>query len=348
MNEIDLTKPVRDKKTLFLSRINIAFTITLLFAGLWYLIAKITLVEIWQALTNANIIFIILSLSTVLATLLLKIWRWQYMYPEFDKPPSFSVLSWSMLLGAYINILLPFLRLGEIARIFTLNTQTHINKMQILGTLVLEKTLDILTLGLVFILVTATIVTPIYLSQSSIVFTLIAIALISLTIFYIVALYTEETISAINSISSRFLPTTFNKHLTHWITTGTSGFAALRSVRHTTLLIGFSLIIVVTSVAAPMFLFYAFHIPLGWIEAAIIFIVVSLALVPPTTPGKIGLLDGVVAFLLIQFGLDNQATIASYTIIYHLILILPLIILGSIAVSRTNWQWRIPTKTDVA
>jgi uncharacterized membrane protein YbhN (UPF0104 family) len=79
---------------------------------------------------------------------------------------------------------------------------------------------------------------------------------------------------------------------------------------------------------------------LGWVAAAIINVAIMVALVPPTTPGKIGIFDGVVAFLLLQFGVKNEAVIASYTIVYHLIVILPLIILGSIAVSRTRTNIR--------
>ncbi|MEM7330879.1 MAG: hypothetical protein AAF490_02220, partial [Chloroflexota bacterium] len=65
----------------------------------------------------------------------------------------------------------------------------------------------------------------------------------------------------------------------------------------------------------------------------------SIALVPPSTPAKIGVFDGVVAFLLVQFGLQNEAIIIGYTLIFHLIIYLPQIIFGVFASWQTNWQW---------
>jgi uncharacterized membrane protein YbhN (UPF0104 family) len=93
-------------------------------------------------------------------------------------------------------------------------------------------------------------------------------------------------------------------------------------------------------VLAPLALFAAFDFPLGLAEAAALHVITSLALVPPSTPAKIGIFDGVVVFLLFQFGITDEAAITAFTIVFHVVLILPAILIGSIAASRTNWRWR--------
>ena len=52
------------------------------------------------------------------------------------------------MLGFYVNIVLPFLRLGEIARAYALNYQTGMSKIQSISTLVVEKVLEAVFLGL--------------------------------------------------------------------------------------------------------------------------------------------------------------------------------------------------------
>ena len=229
--------------------INLAFTIVLFIVGLWYLIKKVTLGELWQAIANAHIGFIILSLGTILATLLLKAWRWQLMFPESEQSSSFSVMFWSMLLGAYLNVLLPFLRLGEVARIFFLNKQTGINKMQALGTLILEKTLEMVMLGLLLAGAATVAFMPAHFDQLTTTFILSGVALMALVIFYVFALYPKRIAAIADALFVRFLPEAFSEKLTRWVTTGLTGFATLHNARHALLLVGFSIAITVTSVA---------------------------------------------------------------------------------------------------
>jgi hypothetical protein len=43
--------------------------------------------------------------------------------------------------------------------------------------------------------------------------------------------------------------------------------------------------------------------------------------------------------MLFRLGLVSEAVIVSYTIVFHLVVMLPQIVLGSAAISRTNWRW---------
>jgi uncharacterized protein (TIRG00374 family) len=125
-----------------------------------------------------------------------------------------------------------------------------------------------------------------------------------------------------------------------------SGLSALRERQLLLRILGTSFLIAVTSVLTPYFLFPAFGIQLGLAEAAVIHVATSLALVPPSTPAKIGVFDGVVAFLLVWFDLENEGLIAAYTILFHLVVIVPQIIFGSMAASRTQWRWQATAVTQ--
>lgn len=318
--------------------LNLGLTAVLLIIGIWYLVSHVSLAEMGRALSAADPLLILASLGTVILTLLLKTWRWGLMYPQ-TPPPAFLSLFWSLMLGAYINVLLPFLRLGELARVVALDRLEQMSKAQSLATLVLEKMLDILMLGVTVAVLLTAVTLPDTLNQTHTTLIISLGSLLLLLLLTLIATRTETVIRVMQAIFCR-LPAALGQRLTRWTISGLAGLAALRNRRLAFLLLGSSVVIAITSVLTPLLLLWAFHIPLGWVAAAIINVAIMVALVPPTTPGKIGIFDGVVAFLLLQFGVKNEAVIASYTIVYHLIVILPLIILGSLAASRTHTNIR--------
>jgi uncharacterized membrane protein YbhN (UPF0104 family) len=109
-------------------------------------------------------------------------------------------------------------------------------------------------------------------------------------------------------------------------------------------IIALSLLTALLAILTPYFLLLAFNIDLGFTEAALINIVVTIAATPPSTPGKIGVVNGAAALALLSLGVHNDAAIFNYTTTYYLIVILPIIVLGSLATSRTKWTWRRVTE----
>jgi uncharacterized membrane protein YbhN (UPF0104 family) len=204
---------------------------------------------------------------------------------------------------------------------------------------VLEKTLELLMLGLTVLVVITAVTLPPWLNQTTTTLTAGAAALLILLLLYLIAAHTEQVIRVMEALFAR-LPSALGERFSRWAVSGLAGLAALRSRWLAVLLLALSVVIAVFSILTPLLLLWAFHLPFGWVEAAIINIAIMIALAPPTTPGKIGIFDGVVAFLLLQFGYENQAVVASYTIVYHLVVVLPLILLGSIAAARTRTPLR--------
>ncbi len=318
--------------------LSLGLTAVLLAAGGWYLVSQVSLAEIAQALAAASWGYVLLSLAVVVLVLLLKAWRWQLMFPARDparQQPFFAAAFWALLLGAYLNTLIPFLRLGELARIVALDRQTGISKVQSLSTLMLEKVLDLIMVGLTVALIVTAVALPDALNQTHTTLVVSAAAVGILLGLYLIAAQTALVTRLLQALFSR-LPEALGRRLTRWTVSGLDGLAALRDRRLAALLVGLSAFIAAAAVLTPVLLLRAFHIPLGWVEAVIIHVATLLALIPPTTPGKIGIFDGVVAFLLLQFGFTDGPVIASYTITYHLVVVGPLIVLGSLAAYRTK------------
>jgi uncharacterized protein (TIRG00374 family) len=340
-----MENPPRPNSTRWLSWISTLLTILLLIAGIYYLLEKVSLIDIGQAFSQVKPFFLGLSIITILLTFLLKAWRWQFLLSSETKALPFAALFWAMMLGFYVNNVLPFVRLGEIARVYALNYQTGASKIQSLSTLIVEKVLEAVFLGLTVIVLLPFLILPEIIQQSHPIFWLSGVGAAILLILYLLAYQADRVLGQIKRITD-FLPFALGNRLNQLATSGLRGLSALREHRLTLSILGSSLLIAVTSVLTPYFLFPAFGIQLGLAEAATIHVGISLALVPPSTPAKIGVFDGVVAFLLVWFGLKNEALIAAYTILFHLVVILPQIIFGSVTASRTKWRWQATAVTQ--
>ena len=321
----------------YLPWFNLLLAIVLIGLGIWYLSDKVSLEEIIHALLLADPLYILLGLVITLITVLVKTWRWQLMFMTPDESIPFSPLFWSLMLGQYVNLIVPFLRLGELARIYALNRQVDTPMTRTLGTLVLEKVLDMFMLMLAIALVLPLVILPEFVNEPGLLIWILPI--VALFFLYLMA-YQTDLITNFFGAMSKKLPSRFAKRILKWSVNGLAGLSALRSRRLSILLVGSSALILFLSILLPYVMFKAFNLPLGFIEAAVVHIVVTIAITPPSTPGKIGVFNGAVALILLSFGLTNEAVVISYSIVFLLVVIVPQIALGSIAAGRTNWRWQ--------
>lgn len=322
---------------------NLLLTAVLLAIGFWYISQRVTLAELIAAFASANPLFILLSFLSMVLTLVIKTWRWQILLTQessgtdvADKPP-FAPLFWAFNLGAYVNLVLPFMRMGEIARIFAVDWTANVGKARALGTIVVEKILDLIMLGLTLLLVLPFVVLPEFIDNPLLMIT--AVSLLCGLSLYILAFQTKWVIS-VSRLFASWLPAKWEERTMRWLVSGLEGLDALRNKRQTLATIALSAFIAFLSVLTPYLLFPAFHLNLGVVQAALLTILVTLAITPPSTPGKIGVLNGTAALILVAFGIHNEAIIVSYSTIYYFVIVLPVIGFGGLAVSRTQWKWQ--------
>jgi uncharacterized protein (TIRG00374 family) len=346
-----------------------ALAVGLIVAGLWYLSTRVSLAAIGRALAGASMGYVILAVVVVVLTIALKGWRWQLMFlpdlgaeGEASRPPltadhqpltagrppavvPFRAAFWATALGQYVNLVIPFLRLGEVARLYALNRETSAGAARGLGTLVVEKTLDLIFFGLTILFVLPFVILPDFIDQPGpLLFILPAMLSVAL---YLLAYRTAWVIGLWRRIV-RPLPARLEGFLLRVAVAGLEGLAALRDRRRLALLLLASLVVAALSVALPYTLGPALGLPLSVLDAALIHIGVTIAITPPSTPAKLGVFNGATALLLWQFGLTDETAILSYTILFYLVAIGPQIVLGLVAASRSKWRWSVVAPADPA
>jgi uncharacterized protein (TIRG00374 family) len=271
-------------------------------------------------------------------TIALKGWRWQLMFPSERSPVRFGAAFWAIALGQYVNLIVPFLRLGEVARLYGLNRETGTGPARALGTLIVEKTLDLIFFGLTIVFILPFVILPDYVSDPGP--TILLLPLLLLAILYLLAYRTQWIIELWRWII-RPLPARLQTWLLQAAVAGLEGLESLRDRRLSLIMVLLSLVIAVLAVVLPYALFPALDLSLNLIDAALIHVVVSIAIAPPSTPAKIGVFNGAAALMLWQFGLSDEAAIAGYSILLYLVVVAPQIVLGIIAASRSKWRWQI-------
>lgn len=321
--------PLAESKPVPWLRIVLAIALSLL--GLWYVTRNVSPDDLRIALGSARPAYIALALVSFLATTIAKTWRWQQLYrPQADLPP-FRPLFWAVNLGQLINMAVPFLRLGELARVYYLGHHTGESKVKALGTLIVEKALELISLAFLLFVLLPYFVLPDLVTNSGLSGAVIAIvALISLVI---VARRTELVRRIAMVILGR-LPNRWQARLLPWLDSGLAGLSALRSGRASLGLLGSTLIITALSVATPFVLFFAFDIPLGAKHAAAVHIALTVGALPPSTPARIGVFEGIVTFILETFDVGDGALRLAYALVFHLVIVLPQLALGGVALLR--------------
>lgn len=117
----------------------------------WYLYKDIKPESLTEALRQASVFWILLSIVISIWGYWLRAWRWKLLIEAEDAPPVNTVrVFWALMTGYLVNLLIP--RAGEVARCGVLKRTDNLQMGKLLGTVILERTVDLLFLiGIIFL-----------------------------------------------------------------------------------------------------------------------------------------------------------------------------------------------------
>lgn len=114
----------------------------------WYLYKDIKMDSLQNALRQASIPYIGLSVALSIFGYWLRAWRWRLLIKVGEnKVPSSIRIFWALMGGYLANLLIP--RAGEVARCGYLNKTDQMPMGKLLGTVILERTVDLVSMVLV-------------------------------------------------------------------------------------------------------------------------------------------------------------------------------------------------------
>ena len=255
--------------------------------------------------------------------------RWKLIAEPFGALSFRHVFSATMI-GYFGNSVLVF-RLGEILKAYVLAKGNKITTSQAIGTVLVERILDLIMVLLVFLLTFSSF--PFHDKKIKIGITL-SIALVIFSIILIIITYKLNLLPKILRIKI------FGNKLSQKIV-----FIIIKLFEGTVSIFKNNNIILITLLSIFIWAIYyyigvivleACDITLGYADAGILLVISSLILGVPSLPGAAGTLDVGVKYTLILIFNISASKALSYSIISHAISYFPLLILGFIYFLMSN------------
>lgn len=296
----------------------------------WYLYKDIKMDSLLNALQQASIPFIALSVAFSVFGYWLRAWRWRLLIKVGEeRVPSSIRIFWALMGGYLANLLIP--RAGEVARCGYLNKTDQIPMGKLLGTVILERTVDLVSMIIVIFIT--------FFAERA-VFTQLLGDLVSLQALgegltgslpiVLAALIIIGFLSYV--VFAKYRDSTFIKKLRHFLRDLMVGLKSLNKVENQ---FGFwASTTVIWFVYFLMMYFVALAIPstANLTATAVLMVMVmgSIGMIAPVQ-GGIGTFHALVAFILITYGLTEEDG-KIFAVIVHTSQVLTVMGLGAISV----------------
>lgn len=261
-------------------------------------------------------------LAVLLLMQVLRSVRWGLILRPLARIDQFTLFSVTSV-GFFAIVSIPA-RLGELARPYLISRRSGIKMSSALGTILVERVLDSLTVLCVAVFVLFLMPLPPWLVRASVFFFLATLALFAVMIFMILK---QEASLRLLSRLSRKLPLRFADALTRAVRHFLDGFRIIADPLLLAVVAALSILIWLVDAAAIYLLFLAFGFQLPITAAFVLMIILIIGIAVPTAPGFIGNWHYFCILGLSLFDIPRTDAL-TYAIVYHTLAIGIVILLG--------------------
>jgi uncharacterized membrane protein YbhN (UPF0104 family) len=230
-----------------------------------------------------------------------------------------------------LNIVVPA-RLGEVARIYFMGQTESQSRARTLGTIAVEKWLDILMLLLLVLLAPIFVSLPPWFRDSRVTLAVFAAAFlgVALTLSY----GKDRLLTLVESVS-HFLPEGWRARIHRATGLALGSLDVLRSPWVGIRLQGWSLLIWMLSILVNYIIFLALGLPLPFAAALFLLVVLEIGVAVPSVPGKLGIFHYLCTLALGVFGLEKGAALG-YAVLLYFVVFVPPSLLGAFFLWRES------------
>jgi hypothetical protein len=288
-------------------------------ALLAYLLATVDLRALGAQLRNAEWRWV--AAAAVLAPL--GLWaraaRWRYLFPPRSNPPALVAAT---MIGYMVNNVLP-LRAGEVARIYVVAHRWGQGFWTTLGTVVVERVLDGLTVVLLVGLMVLMIPVPAYLQWG-------ALAMLAVNLVGIAALAGMVWRPAVMHALARWMFRRWpalQARVTRVFDRFVRGVHGVSAPEHLGPLLVWTIVAWVIPALAAWAVLRALHLSLSWVAPWVVLAFVGVSVSIPSAPGFIGVFHAAAAVALGILGVARPEAVG-YAIILHAVQFVPITLVG--------------------
>lgn len=280
--------------------------------------------ELGTALARTNYGLVLIAVGIVIAGAFVRTARWRLLFYPHHRQLRFGKLFAILLIGQMVNIIVPA-RLGELVRAYLLGEIEGENKARALGTIAVEKVVDMLMLLFFLIGLLLLMSLPHWVQESGKVVTIAApVLLITLVLL---AYQKEWLLSALARLLGLF-PELIQARFMRQIEAALGSLDILRRWDLSLEVLGCSVLNWSLGAGINYLILLAMNIPLPFLAAVFLLLVLSLGVAVPSSPGKIGVFQYLTILALAVFGVERGLAL-SYSLVLHSVVFFPPSLLGA-------------------
>jgi len=292
----------------------------------------------FEGLTNdLNYSYFILAIFISFLTVLLHSIRWSIILsPVGIKKVEQKQLISIIFIGAMAIVLFPF-RLGELVKPYLLNRQNKdISISYSLGTIVIERVLDVVGLYCIFLLIVCFATLPDWLVNVS--FVILAILTFGICCLVVLYLKTDYAVRLIHLLIKRF-PDTFKEKVEQIIRKFIEGFQILRDPKNLFYAIVLSIIFWFLSGLSVYCLFHFHNLSLPFLAALVVLVITMFSIGIPSAPGFLGNFQFACIVALGIYMVEKETALL-FSISYYAIGIMIPIVVGMILLQFVDFSFK--------
>jgi uncharacterized protein (TIRG00374 family) len=296
----------------------------ILISGLFiYLSVRgINLSDVLQTLKEIRPDYIAIFILLLVLMQYLRSYRWGVILEPLEKVNQFSLFSVSSV--GFLAIAAVPARIGELARPYLLAQKSSIKMSSALGTVVIERVLDFVSILVIVASVFLFYDLPSWLVKSGLVFCFLTLFLCC--IVFLLIMRRDVGLQLINKFLSK-LPGDFAYKIDALIHRFIDGFQIVTNIRRLFYLLFLSFSVWLLDVLTIYILLKAFGFQLPVIASFMVMIILIIGIAIPTAPGYIGSWHYSCILALSLFDVTKPAAL-SFAVVYHFLSIAIIIFFG--------------------
>jgi len=281
---------------------------------IWLLFRGVDFEELVLALKGANYYWLIPNIILIVLTMYLRAFRWKLMIDPI-KPVAYHKVLAATCVGFMANNVLP-LRMGEFVRAYSLAKQDDkITKSASLATIVVERTFFDLA-ALLIILGGIFLVSDFIDEDLSRAITIsIMIAIIALISVLIMGRSPEKSGQFLSKIFF-FLSDSSKEFIKKVLVKFSEGLQFMSNIKAVFSIGFYTMLIWIVMAISNIFIFYAFNFDIPPVAGFLLLVIVSLAILLPSSPGFIGVYHIAAAKCVEIYGVSSEAAL-SFALVLH-------------------------------
>lgn len=297
-------------------------------AGLLWVLHDLELQQLGQQLANMKWHWLLLAIACDVLSYVCQGVRWRLLLKPVGNVSTLRSTQ-AIYAGLFTNELLP-MRLGELVRAYLVSRWTAAKFISVLPSIVVERFFDSLWMVMAIGLAALFLPLPPELLKAANVLGVIVVIAAGLLFYVALSQRTSARLAQAEQSSRRFVHSV--AFLLGRLAQGVQGIGRTRAFYFS---LAWSLALLVFQALAFWLVMLAFGLPVSFQIGLAVFLIVHLGTAIPNAPANVGAYQFFTVLGLTLFGVD-KATAASFSIEVFLILTLPLLLLGFIAISTSG------------